>query len=177
MIELISSGPIHDFFDVWCSVVAFNTPPSEIERLAATLSKVPAKIALTIIDNSTDLARSLPSSFDLPDNLAVFIVRTSRNLGYGRAHNLAIEQSINRCRYHVVLNSDIVFQPEVISKLIAFMDGRPTAGLVMPMVRYPEGAVQHLCRLLPNPMVLIGRRFFGSMAWTKKMNRRYEFHD
>lgn len=158
--------------DVWCSVVAYHTPREEIERLAATLARVPARIALTIIDNSSTLP-----SLDLPVNLRCEILRPGQNLGYGKAHNLAIEQSRGQCRYHLVLNSDILFEPAVIDGLIRFMDGRTMTGLVMPMVRYPDGRVQHLCRLLPDPLVLIGRRFFGRMAWTEKLNRQYELHD
>lgn len=158
--------------DVWCSVVAYNTPHDEIERLATTLARVPVKLALTIVDNSSNLPM-----LNLPENIWVEILRPGQNLGYGKAHNLAISQSRGRCRYHLVLNSDILFEPDVIVDLMRFMDNRQTAGLVMPMVRYPDGRVQHLCRLLPNPRVLIGRRFFGKMAWTQKLNRQYELHD
>jgi GT2 family glycosyltransferase len=173
-IESADSAPV---VDVWCSVVAFHTPREEIERLAVTLARVPAQIALTIVDNSIENARALPAVLDLPSSLPVNVLRPGQNLGYGRAHNLAIEQSTGRCRYHLVLNSDILFEPEVITELMAFMDDRPTAGLAMPMVRYPDGRVQHLCRLLPDPVVLIGRRFFGRMAWTQMRNRQYELHD
>jgi GT2 family glycosyltransferase len=76
-----------------------------------------------------------------------------------------------------VLNSDLTFDPSVIDVLLGFMDGRPAAGLVMPMVRYPDGQLQHLCRLLPNPMTLIGRRFFGRTQWARRLNDRYELHD
>lgn len=158
--------------DVWCSVVAYKTPAEEIERLAGTLAQTRAATALTIIDN----AGTLPEDLRLPAGLAVERLTSPKNLGYGRAHNLAIERSRDRCRYHLVLNSDIEFDPAVIDALADFMDGRPTAGLVMPMVRYPDGEVQHLCRLLPNPVTLIGRRFFGRTQWARRLNYRYELH-
>lgn len=159
--------------DVWCSVVAYKTPAEEIERLASTLARTRTVTALTIVDN----AGTLPDDLRLPAGLAVERLTPPKNLGYGRAHNLAIEQSRGRCRYHLVLNSDIEFDPKVIDALADFMDGRPTAGLVMPMVRYPDGELQHLCRLLPNPVTLIGRRFFGRTQWAKRLNNRYELHD
>lgn len=158
--------------DVWCSVVAFQTPFAEIERLASTLSRVRASVALTIVDN----ASSLPP-LALPEGLQAEILRPGANLGYGRGHNLAIDRSRERCRYHLVLNSDIVFEPDVIDELCAFMDGRLTAGLVMPKVYFPDGRLQHLCRLLPNPGVLIGRRFFGRAKWAGQLNASYESHE
>lgn len=159
--------------DVWCSVVAYKTPAGEIERLAATLAHARVAVALTIVDN----AGTLPDALELPAGLMVERLSPGRNLGYGRAHNLAIRQSRGRCRYHLVLNSDIEFNALVIDALVDFMDSRPTAGLVMPMVRYPDGELQHLCRLLPNPVTLIGRRFFGSTQWAQRLNDRYELHD
>ncbi|MGW8192443.1 glycosyltransferase family 2 protein [Sphingomonas hankookensis] len=159
--------------DVWCSVVAYKTPAEEIERLAATLAHTRVAVALTIVDN----AGTLPEKLRLPPGLAVERLSPGHNLGYGRAHNLAIAQSRGRCRYHLVLNSDIEFDATVIDALVDFMDARPTAGLVMPMVRYPDGELQHLCRLLPNPITLIGRRFFGRTKWAQQLNDRYELHD
>ena len=158
--------------DVWCSVVTFQTPAAEIERLASTLSRVRASVSLTIVDNSS----SLPP-LALPEALQAEVIRPGTNLGYGRGHNLAIEQSMGRCRYHLVLNSDIIFEPDVIDELCAFMDERPTAGLVMPKVYFPDGSLQHLCRLLPNPVVLVGRRFFGRTKWAERLNATYELHD
>lgn len=166
---IIAEGMI----DVWCSVVAYKTPAEEIERLAATLAHTRVAVALTIVDN----AGTLPDALQLPAGLAVERLSPGRNLGYGRAHNLAIAQSRGRCRYHLVLNSDIEFDATVIDALVDFMDARPTAGLVMPMVRYPDGELQHLCRLLPNPVTLIGRRFFGGTQWAQQLNDRYELHD
>lgn len=158
--------------DVWCSVVAYNTPADEIERLAETLSRTRCVTRLTIIDN----AGTLPE-LRLPEGFAVDRINPGANLGYGRAHNLAIVQSRGKCRYHLVLNSDIVFAPSVVDALLSFMETRPNAGLAMPMVRYPDGELQHLCRLLPNPMTLIGRRFFSGTQWAKRLNDRYELHD
>ncbi|WP_294196939.1 hypothetical protein [uncultured Sphingomonas sp.] len=159
--------------DVWCSVVAYRTPAEEIERLAATLAHTRVSVALTIVDN----AGTLPHALRLPGMMAIERLSPGRNLGYGRAHNLAIAQSRDRCRYHLVLNSDIEFDASVIDALVDFMDARPTAGLVMPMVRYPDGELQYLCRLLPNPVTLIGRRFFGGTQWARRLNDRYELHD
>lgn len=158
--------------DVWCSVVAYNTPADEIERLAETLSHARCTTKLTIIDNTGTLPE-----LHLPADLPVERLNPGENLGYGRGHNLAIARSRGKCRYHLVLNSDIVFDASVIDALLDFMDSRPGAGLVMPMVRYPDGQLQHLCRLLPNPMTLIGRRFFSRTQWAKRLNDRYELHD
>ncbi|MBV8237907.1 MAG: glycosyltransferase [Sphingomonas sp.] len=159
-----------EVFDVWCSIVAYKTPEDEIHRVISALARVNARMALTIIDNSSSLLLDT-ARYGFPVEII-----PSKNIGYGRAHNVAISESRFRCRYHLVMNSDIVFDSGVIDALIQFMDSRPSAGLVMPMVKYPDGRIQHLCRLLPDPAVLIGRRFFGRSRWARKLNYRYELH-
>jgi GT2 family glycosyltransferase len=39
------------------------------------------------------------------------------------------------------------------------MDSHEQVGWVMPRVVYPDGEMQHLCKLLPSPCDLIARRF------------------
>ena len=106
---------------------------------------------------------------------------TGKNLGFGKANNIAMQKSIDdNVEYHLLVNPDIYFRKGVIEKLIAFMDENPDVGLVAPKVLYPNGEVQHLCKLMPTPFNLIGRRFFGwgpFQAYVDKKNREYEMHD
>jgi GT2 family glycosyltransferase len=98
------------------------------------------------------------------------------NLGYGRAHNIALEKSLKtEAKYHLVLNSDIEFTPDTISQLVQFMDTHPDVGHVMPLVRYPDGNIQYLAKQLPTPFDLFARRFLPR-AWTKRRNAQFENH-
>ncbi len=101
------------------------------------------------------------------------------NPGYGASHNIAIRQSvINPIKYHLVLNPDIYFFKEgVLEELYDFMERNQDAGLVMPQVLYPNGSIQHLCKLLPSPLDLFGRRFLNFAPfkkWTEKRKKIYE---
>jgi GT2 family glycosyltransferase len=44
----------------------------------------------------------------------------------------------------------------------------------MPKILYPNGDIQHLCKLLPTPADLIFRRFFAFTSWAKKRKEKYE---
>ena len=83
---------------------------------------------------------------------------------------------INPSGYHVVLNSDIVFPPETVQKLAAFMDEHPHAGLCMPDVRNTDGTRQYLCKYLPTPFDLFGKRFLPS-AFTRRARTRLMMMD
>ena len=56
------------------------------------------------------------------------------------------------------------------------MDSYPDCGLVMPQILYPNGNIQYLCKLLPTPMDLFGRRFIPIRKYQEKSADRYELH-
>lgn len=96
------------------------------------------------------------------------------NVGFGRAHNIALEKAINKgAEYHVILNPDISFGDEIIERLEHFMREHKDVGCVMPDVVYPDGREQYLCKLLPTPMDIVGRRLLPP-SWIRRQNERYE---
>lgn len=59
---------------------------------------------------------------------------------------------------------------------VAFVNENRDCGLVMPKILYPNGEVQYLCKLLPTPLDLFGRRFIPFKAFQEKRNAWYEMH-
>lgn len=126
---------------------------------------------LYIIDNSpTDEARKLTQH----DRIEYTFNR--KNVGFGAGHNIALRKVLGtHVKYHVVLNPDVYFEPNVLRRLFDFMEAHPNSGLTMPKVLYPDGQLQTLCKLLPTPSTLIYRRFlFFMRKCTAKRNYLYE---
>jgi len=46
----------------------------------------------------------------------------------------------------------------------------------MPQIRYPDGSLQRLCKLLPTPSDLLVRRFLPIRSLQERLNSRYELH-
>ncbi len=153
------------------SFVLYKTAVEEVARAVAQVQASPVDARIVLVDNSP-LPNPLPSLVDA----GVHVIRPGSNLGYGSAHNLAFSLS-HKSDYHAILNTDLVFGPEVLPGLLAFMDRHRDAGLAMPRVCYPDGSIQHLCRLLPHPADVFGRGFFGRSRWVAQRNDRYEFRD
>lgn len=100
----------------------------------------------------------------------------SKNLGYGAGHNIAIRESIyDNIPFHLVINSDILLPIGALDSMLEFMAQHPEIGSLMPKVTYPNGELQHLCKLLPTPLDVFGRRFLPNQ-WIRKRNSRYEMH-
>lgn len=154
------------------SVVLYNTPAAEIERLIAVCRQIENLNKLYLIDNSplplTEIEQMI-QSFQKSEYLF-----SGKNLGYGRAHNIALKKSISdQIEYHLVVNADVEFTSDTIRRLCDFMNSDSDIALLSPKIYYPNGDVQYLCKVLPTPADLFGRRFFPA-RWTAKRQERYE---
>lgn len=157
------------------SIVTYNTPHDELTTCITNLMRDGVE-ALYIIDNSprdhiSDLLRTLPGN-----EIIEYIPRPD-NPGYGAAHNIALRKSMEaHSQYHLVINSDVTFDPGTLKRLTEFMDLHPDAGMMQPRVVYQNGLDQYSSRLLPTPLDVIGRRFLPSFLMAKR-NRKYLLMD
>ncbi|MEO0281484.1 MAG: glycosyltransferase family 2 protein [candidate division WOR-3 bacterium] len=122
-----------------------------------------------IIDNS-------PKKNNIPEfknnNIEYFFL--GKNIGFGRAHNIAIKKSKGISKYHLILNPDVYFDKDVLVELKNFMDSNDEITAVSPKILYQDGRIQHLSKLLPNPVDLIFRRFIPFKGYLRKRNWIYE---
>lgn len=142
----------------------------EVLPLVEVLLTVQALHRLYIVDNSPKAL-----AIDFPEK--VRYIHTGENVGYGRGHNIALRESIyDQVALHLVMNSDIIVKAEDIDTLCSFMQSQPAVGQLMPRVVNLQGELQHLCKLLPTPLDVFGRRFLPA-SWVRSRNARYELHD
>jgi GT2 family glycosyltransferase len=130
---------------VAASIVLFNTRYSEVERLVDGLLR--QGVARVFIVDNSPLRFDTVGASSLPQ--AVEMIRVDRNLGYGRAHNLAIRKSTPQFKYHIVCNPDIGLTPSVIETLVEYMDSHEDVGLCMPRLVGTDGLMQYCCRRSP----------------------------
>lgn len=140
---------------ITASIVTYKTDQVELETVLKCLcNSIVEKVY--VVDNSptSSLKRTV-----LSYGKAEYIFGHG-NIGYGAAHNLAIRKLLGtNVKYHLVINSDIDFDKKVVTVLEEFMDLNPDIGLVMPKIFSPNGDLQYLCKLLPTPLDMLGRRF------------------
>ena len=158
--------------DVCVSFVLYKNDNQEIADAISQIYSSSIKSHIVIIDNSTP-----PLDLGFAKLMGATVVATNKNIGYGRGHNIALDASKDKCRYNIVMNTDLKTKGDVIGGMIDFMDNHTDAGLAMPRVCYPDGSLQRLCRLLPNPTDIIARRVLYRTNWGKNRNKRYEFHN
>lgn len=152
------------------AVVLYNTPVDRIKKVIDSYAPSGER-HLYLIDNSPE---DRSENFQTCLTEGVEYLFMGENLGYGRAHNVGIQKAIaeNSC-YHLVLNPDVCFSPDVPDKLAGYADQHPDTVYMMPKVIYPNGETQFLCKLLPTPFDLFFRRFLGDSPLVKSFNNRY----
>lgn len=151
------------------SIVLYNNTLTEVALLVEALRKSEVVSQVFLIDNSPSEQREFL-------NLNVIYIFNNKNIGYGAAHNIAIQQTFQQnIPYHLILNPDIVFDSNILKVIDNYMNNNTDIGLLMPKVYYPNGEIQYLCKLLPTPLDLIFRRFLPK-NWTKILTKKFELH-
>lgn len=154
---------------VTAAIVAYDTPTAVVEGLLRDICQDSSTTTIVLADNSKNgIYKAIASQF------GVEWLRPGGNIGYGPAHNLAFAVCSAISDYHIVLNPDIRIPAGTIARLSEFMELHDDAGLVMPRIAYPNGATQHVCKLLPSPADLIMRRFLPLRRFKQKAQDRLE---
>lgn len=149
---------------ITASVVLYDTPYSMFRELLDSY-RPDTDRKLYIIDNS-DVKTCYCSDIE-SENIRYYF--NGKNVGYGAAHNIGIRQAVNdHSEYHLIINPDIKFESSIIDSLKFYADKHGDVVYMLPKVIYPDGRIQYLCKLLPTPFDLIGRRFLP-----KKLTRRW----
>ncbi|MBC7384393.1 MAG: glycosyltransferase family 2 protein [Bacteroidia bacterium] len=150
------------------SIVLYNTPDEALRKAVQWFLNAPFKVKLFLIDNSP--VRKESTLLDHPDIVYIF---NNSNMGYGKAHNIALKKVVAESDYHMVLNPDIEMTNETLEACIVYMYQNVNIGLLMPKVLYPDGQLQYLCKMMPTPFDLIMRRFipgFLKPVFQKRMD-------
>lgn len=158
-------------FPIAGSIVLYNNKIETVQKTINCFLNTELSIKLYIVDNSADDKKCTISKDE-----RIEYIFNGKNVGFGAGHNIAIKKSLNDSKYHLILNPDIFFENGVLEKLYTFMEANNRVGLVMPKICYFDGSNQYLCKLLPTPIDLIGRRLNSRILKILLKNRfdRYE---
>ena len=112
------------------NLVTWNGAKYIINCLDSVFNQTYTDFSLMIIDNgSTD--ETLSYITDKYPQLK--IVKHKENLGFAKAHNQAIHWS--RSKYVLLLNQDMILEPDYLKNLVSFMEKMPEVGAVTGKLR------------------------------------------
>ncbi len=140
---------------ITASIVVFNENLETLKKTVDSFLKTPAKKKLYLIDNSP--INVLEVYFKRSEIEYIFV---GANIGFGKAHNLVLDK-INS-DFHLILNPDVVFLPDVIPNLIKEIKNNSDVSFITPKVVYPNKKLQQVCRKHPTFFDLVNRKLHVS---------------
>lgn len=157
---------------ITASLVLYNNHPDEFGIAIESFLNSVEDAHIVIFDNSE---KKIISSVLLDKR--VTHLHIGENIGFGAGHNRAFAEISRDSDFHVVINPDVSFDNDVINRLMSILVSDSSIGVIMPKIVYPDGSLQHLCKLIPTPLDLIARRFVPLKYIQDKINNRYELHN
>jgi N-acetylglucosaminyl-diphospho-decaprenol L-rhamnosyltransferase len=152
------------------SILAVNYRSSaDLAGLAESLRRFPARapMELVIANNSPSDPIRLAS-----DKLLTIDVTDSVNRGFAAGINLALRRSHGE--HLMIANPDVRVTAGALDKAIAYIETDPTAGVVLPLLRDGEGAVQRSARQFYTwPVALYARSPLRWLGLRPSFFRRY----
>ena len=155
-------------FQITAAIVVYEENFNILKKTVDCFLRIPFQKRLFLIDNSS--TNILEKKFDHPEIEYIF---SGKNLGFGKAQNRVIDNIINKSRYHLILNPDVTFLPNVIPDLIDEIIKHNDIAMIAPKVVFPNGEHQYSCRRYPTVLDLLARL----LKFPKKIIERGEYKD
>ena len=161
--------------NITASIVIYRENFKVLEKamgsfLDSTLSK-----KLYIIDNS-------PSNEfkNKIQNDSVEYIYSNKNIGFGKGHNSILHKLTSKNKYHLILNPDVSFHPEILEKLVLKMESSESLSMIAPRVLNTNNKLLYTARRYPNLFELIFRflgifKKFTSTGEYKNQNHKKSF--
>lgn len=141
--------------EITFSIVVYKQTYGELSLTIQSLLQYKLPKIIYVVDNSPNNDASRLTQF----SDCIIYYHTSKNVGFGKAHNWAIQEAMKAgSKYHFIVNPDIYFHGDIISPMLAYMDSHRDVGLMMPRILHPDGKTQFLPKLMPSPKMIIQRR-------------------
>jgi len=169
------------------SVVLFRNSSSELLRFRTHLSesvrqlraqRVVARISLVVVDNAAsedgDKFSALFTRIDGVD--AVRFICPEKNLGYGQAHNLCLQQGSD---FHLILNPDVYLDAHALTAALDYLHDDASTGMVTPYAINDSGTPLFLSKRYPTVLDFLLRGFAPTLLrnFFAKRLARYEMHN
>jgi len=140
---------------IGASIVLYQSDEKEVKNAVDICLACEDVRFVYLIDNSPT-----PSNWEWLNHASIIYKFANANLGYGTGHNIALRELVEKVEYSLILNSDVQFDPKILSNLRDVLLKNSEISAVGPKIYYDDGKLQHSIKMLPTPLNLIARRFF-----------------
>jgi GT2 family glycosyltransferase len=115
-------------------VVSHNVERLLVDTLRSIFNESPPPLEVIVVDNASSDGSADAVQCQFP---RAQLIRLSKNLGFGRANNVAFERA--RGDLLLLLNPDVTVSTGCLAELVDFLRRHPEAGAVGPRIVRPNG--------------------------------------
>ena len=126
-------------------------PGDEVMDAIACLKASVEPVAVFVADNSPELPMGKRIQARWPD---VTVLPQKGNVGFAKANN-AVLPLLNSA-YHLICNPDITFEPDLLLRMVRYMDEHKDIAILTPRVFNTDGSEQFLPKHRPTIRFLMG---------------------
>lgn len=130
------------------SIVIYNTEPEILNKTLDSLLFSDIKIDLFVVDVSNNFKN------DIANNSRINYIFIGRNLGFGKAHNIIINNIKNHSGFHLCLNPDVYFDKKFLNNFLHSLKSKKI-NTAIPAIKYPNNMHQRSFREFPTFMNLV----------------------
>src|SRR5690606_33354110 len=164
------------------SIVTYRIVPDELNAMLASLQaaceqarqELGLQFETVLIDNGQEpeLLEELCAPYR--DALNIRTLINTENMGYGRAHNLAVRDAT--ADFHLMMSPDVVLKPETLQRGLQYLQRNPDVVALSPEVRDIDGRCQYLCKRYPSVLDL-GLRGLAPARLRKLFDKRLSHYE
>ena len=122
-------------------IVSYNVRELLVDCLRAFFASSDVPVEAVVVDNASRDGSADAVASEFPD---VKLVRQRKNVGYGRANNIGLQECTGR--FVLLLNPDVTVGEGCVGRLADFLLVRPDVGGVSPRLLRPDGTLDLACR-------------------------------
>lgn len=148
-------------------IVLYHAPSIVLDTVQC-LKDSDLPITLYVVDNSPEDPMAERIRWACP---GAVVLPQSRNLGFGRGHNVVLPML--KSRYHLLVNPDVTFSPTLITQMTNYMDAHPEISILTPRVFNQDGTEQFLPKHQPTLRYLLGGRLEALGGCFRRWRREY----
>ncbi len=111
----------------------------EVFNALRCLQQANTEVAVYLCDNSPEDITAEKLQWSFP---GVTVLPQNGNIGFGRANNAVLPYL--KSRYHLILNPDVTFVPDLLPRMMQYMDSHPNIAILTPRVLNQDGSEQFL---------------------------------
>lgn len=124
--------------DLSACLVLYHCGP-ELDKALQCLQASDLPVSVYLCDNSPEETTADRIQWAYP---GIVVLPQEGNVGFGRANNAVLPYL--RSKYHLIMNPDVTFPPDLLSRMTAYMDEHPNIAILTPRVMNEDGTEQYL---------------------------------